>query len=158
MSGRRTGLGLATGLAALVLTACSQPVAIEPADPVSAACTQFHDRLPTRVNNQEARVTEPQSGSTAAWGDPPIVVRCGVGVPQDYRPDGSVIQVDGIDWYITELSNGVRFTTLGLDQNVEVSVPAAYRPEVNTLLDLSSALQVLRPVTPDVTSMPSAAA
>ncbi|KWX09858.1 hypothetical protein TR74_07120, partial [Carbonactinospora thermoautotrophica] len=85
------------------------------------------------------RVTT-DSPLVAAWGDPPIVLRCGVPVPAAYQPTSQVVTINGVDWFPEQLTRGYVFTTVGRVANVEVSVPDAYAPEVNPLVDLAGAV------------------
>ena len=39
------------------------------------------------------------------------------------------LAVDGVDWVVEPLADGVRFTTFGRDPALEVLVPSDYRPE-----------------------------
>jgi hypothetical protein len=80
---------------------------------------------------------------TRAWGDPPIVVRCGVSVPSALRPDSQLVTVNGVDWLPEQTDAGYRFTTVGRLANVEVTVPATYAPEGDALVDLAGSIRSL---------------
>jgi hypothetical protein len=62
------------------------------------------------------------SQSTAAWGDPAVVLRCGV------EPPGPTTQpcldAGGVDWVV----DGTRFTTYGREPAVEVLLPRGVQP------------------------------
>jgi hypothetical protein len=90
------------------------------------------------VEGQRRRETEPRSPLTAAWGHPPIVLRCGVGVPAAYEPTALVDEVDGVAWFREDTDGGARFTSVGRVANVEAFVPEEYAPEVNALVDLAA--------------------
>ncbi len=90
----------------------------------SPACLEVAQRWPSSVGGLEPRVTAVQSVGVAAWGDPPIVARCGKQPP---RPTTDpCIDVDGVDWVATELDDGTMFTTYGRSPAVEVLVPDRY--------------------------------
>jgi hypothetical protein len=59
--------------------------------------------------------------STAAWGDPPVVLRCGV------APPGPTTQacetVAGVDWVVARSDERVTYTTYGREPAVEVELP-----------------------------------
>jgi len=62
-----------------------------------------------------------------AWGDPPIIARCGlaaIGPTTD-----QCLVVSGVDWVAHRLTDGVSFTTYGRSPAIEVLVPSAYAPE-----------------------------
>ncbi|QKE84220.1 DUF3515 family protein [Arthrobacter sp. NEB 688] len=118
---RRTAAAL--GAAAVLLCGCSS--AVEVSVPGGAAgCGD--PRWPATVGGQERRDTDPAGGAVAAWGDPAIVARCGVGALAPTETE--CIEVDGVGWIPSELTDGTRFTTFGTDPALEVLVPSAYDP------------------------------
>ncbi len=138
-----TRLFAAALAAAGVLAGCSTALEVAPpsADPeAGAACQDLAAALPEAVAFQDSRPTEPDSELTSAWGDPAIVLRCGVGVPDALTATSQLITVDGVDWFPQELTAGYRFTTTGRAANVEVSVPDDYAPEAEVLVDLAEAV------------------
>lgn len=131
----------------LGLASCATAVRVEPPQDPPALCADLSQAWPKRVAGQEQRRTEPPSPATAAWGDPPIVVTCGASgaaIPAD----AELLSVDGITWYPEELSAGVRFTSVDLPMTLVVTVPHAYAPEVNPLLDLSATITARTPPVP----------
>jgi hypothetical protein len=54
----------------------------------SAACTKVLEQLPVQLHGLDPRVvhTEPDTPFVVAWGDPPVVLRCGVDRPADLKP------------------------------------------------------------------------
>ena len=80
---------LALVAAPLLLAACSGSVDVAPPDLGGAsstasldACTQLTADLPEQVAEQKSRSTAPESPLTAAWGEPAILLRCGVPRPE----------------------------------------------------------------------------
>lgn len=124
----------------VVLVGCATPVAVPPSEPGDPACAALVAELPERLSNQERRAVEPDSGSAAAWGDPPVVLRCGVAEPAALQPDSPLTDINGITWFAEERSKGFVFTSVGLQPRVEVTVPAAYAPEGSVLVQLTPAL------------------
>ena len=122
-----------------------------PASPnaaATAACTALAAELPKTLNGLEARPTDPSSVLVAAWGRDPVVLRCGVPEPAALQPTSELITVNGVDWLPEQLTKGYRFTTTGRVASVEVTVPQAYRPEVNLLVDLAAPVKSTVPPTP----------
>lgn len=103
-------------------------------------CDDLARELPKRVEGQDRRTTTPVSAATAAWGDPPMVLRCGVPTPTTFTATASLLDVAGVSWFAEPLSAGVRFTTIGRVANVEFTVPDAYSPEAYPLIDLAGAI------------------
>lgn len=75
--------------------------------------------LPDEIGEAPRRTTTSQS--TAAWGDPPVVMRCGV------EPPGPTTERCAtffeVDWVSSELDGGLRFVTYGRVPSLEVTVP-----------------------------------
>lgn len=143
--GRRLVGGIAVAASLLALTGCSRGLAVPLPDPLpegagAYACANFKSNLPDEVVGQTVTAVDPRSSFTAAWGDPAIVVRCGVPVPAALGPTSQLITVDGVDWLPEQLERGYLFTTVGRELNVEVSVPDEYAPEADALVDISPAV------------------
>jgi hypothetical protein len=117
---RRPYLILAAG--ALALTACSsgpQPAA-RAADP---ACTRAVDAAPATVLGKGRAPLGVRSA--LAWGDPEIVLRCGL--PGLQPTTSTCLDVDGQGWVVGDPdADPVVFTLYGHDPTVDVSVPASY--------------------------------
>nr|WP_268812474.1 DUF3515 domain-containing protein [Embleya scabrispora] len=123
------------------------------------ACGALHDALPSKVMDAGPRETSRKSPLTAAWGDPAIVLRCGVGLPASMRvidpaeagkvPNNSV-NVNGVYWAFETYSGGTRFTTLYRRANVEVSVPKKFAEPAAPLTDLADAVERAVPATLDL--------
>ena len=109
------------------------------------ACESVVKALPERVAEQSRREI---SGNPlgAAWGDPAIVLRCGVGTPKGYDKLASCQTIDGLDWFvpaatIEDQEADVVMTTIGRKPAVEVVIPASYRPPDAVLVDVGSAIK-----------------
>lgn len=127
-----------------------------PFDTIKAMCDDLDAQLPAEVLGQKARKTVPTSKLTAAWGDPAIVLRCGVPLPvslrpsdPDYDPEQNAIGVNGVRWTFEFLGEGkgVRLTTLHREINVEVTVPAAYPEPGGVVTAFADALKRTVPAT-----------
>ena len=134
-------------LLAAVLSGCESD-AVEVDAPslgakAAAVCQELVDDLPDTVADEVRRSVTPDGVAGAAWGDPAIVLTCGVGKPKGYVPEGPCTVVDGVDWYIPEeqlLADGsadLTMTTLFRRVNVEVFLPSEYWPPATALADLS---------------------
>lgn len=135
---------LALVAAPLLLAACSGSVDVAPPDLGGAsstasldACTQLTADLPEQVAEQKSRSTAPESPLTAAWGEPAILLRCGVPRPEALTAASQLVSVNGVDWFAEELTAGYVFTTEGRSPSVEVTVPDDYAPEIGPVTELS---------------------
>lgn len=119
-------------LAPLALAGCGfGAVEIEPYDVQPGgerACAELLGHLPEVVSDAVARDVSPDDLPAAAWGQPAIVLRCGVGLPPEYRPDAILTEIDGVAWFPAEGTGGTFFATVDRDPIVEVAVPDDYDP------------------------------
>jgi hypothetical protein len=125
-------------LAAASLAGCAdEPVTLDsPLISVEdqATCDEFLDALPRRLAGEERRKVNPAAALGRAWGDPAIVVRCGVDAPADFDPTSPCEVADGVGWYFPEeqfddQDADLVFTAVGFRPIVSVEVPGDYRPE-----------------------------
>jgi hypothetical protein len=112
-------------------------------DSQRAACASLVEALPTTVSSQPRETTATRYA--ASWGDPAIVLRCGVPAPGEKDKFAPCQTVDGVDWVAPESASDdqradVTLTTVGRVPRVELTVPARYRPPVAALVDVASAV------------------
>ena len=105
-----------------------------PRAPDRDACKRIVDRLPRTLADQPRRSITPADALGAAWGDPAIVLTCGVGVPEEFDEFSTCVEANGVDWFVPAAqvkddSLDVTFSTAGYHPVVELRVPASYRPE-----------------------------
>lgn len=133
--------GLAV-LATVSLAGCGGTSSVTPAPQASdPACSALLGKLPAGVADQN-RGTDPAAGA-AAWGDPRIVLRCGL--PPSGPTTTPCLDVDGVDWLVEETGDGFTLTTFGRRPAVEVTVPSSYgRSKASAaMVDLGPAVQAL---------------
>lgn len=126
----------------VVLTGCAGPVRVaDPVPPAAAAtvCDAVLTHLPTTVLDQKRRAVQP-GRYTAAYGDPPITVACGVELPAAMTTDTRCFEVNGVGWYAEEGQGGWLFTTIGREATVQVGVPSKYAPEASALVDVAGSI------------------
>jgi hypothetical protein len=122
---------LACVLTAPAVAGCSSaggaaPAAVPSPDAAtSALCAKLHQKLPHTVDSLKRREVTPHSVLTAAWGDPAIVLRCGVPRPAKMNDENAEgVEVDGVGWLDEQRSDGsYRFTTTLRKAYVEVDLP-----------------------------------
>jgi len=107
-----------------------------------AICARLGDRLPTHLDGHRSRVVTPASSLTHAWGDPPIVLRCGVPTPSGYSPTSvQTADVDGVRWFQQVGPTAVRWTAVRHGANVELVVPTSYDAQGGLLVELGAAIR-----------------
>lgn len=116
---------------------------------VAHRCQTLRDRLPAKVHGRSRRTTTPKSPLLSAWGSPAIVVRCGVPRPAALKPTSELVTVDGVNWFGVPVDRPVTFTAVGRLAYVEVTVPAAYQPAGDVLIELAGPLKAAIPAAPD---------
>lgn len=107
----------------------------------SAACARVGRHWPAKLGSLQRRTTSSNSPAVAAWGDPPVIARCGVTSPGPTT--ATCIQADGVDWVARKLSDGYAFLSFGRSPAIQVLVPHAYAPEPLRLAALSAAARTI---------------
>jgi len=131
-----------------VTAACGRQVAVTPVEPLNPRCAEVVASLPNTIDGAGLRPTRPESASTAAWGEPPIVFRCGVARPDALEPTSALVEVNGIAWFPETLTAGTAFTAVewpSADDPVylEIAVPQDYPAPANVLADVSPILAAI---------------
>ncbi|KGN28827.1 hypothetical protein N798_17475 [Knoellia flava TL1] len=127
--------------AVVVLSGCSSAVEVAPAPLANGdVCRAAASAWPDEVGGKARREVS-DAGAGTAYGDPPVIARCGV--PALGPTTDDCIEVDGLGWVAQALSDGTRFTTFGRDPAIEVLVPKDYAPEPLLLPAFSAAAQKL---------------
>ncbi|KAB1503850.1 DUF3515 domain-containing protein [Corynebacterium sp. 320] len=109
-------------------------------------CTRFLDALPKTIGDYTLRDTSAikgapsQSRTWLADGQEPIVVRCGVELPDSYTPGAVLSQVGEVPWFdepgLARGSTSGRWFALGREAIVALSMPGSEGNEViSTITD-----------------------
>ncbi|MDQ1660739.1 MAG: hypothetical protein QOJ68_719 [Blastococcus sp.] len=103
------------------------PVAVPPVTPATdASCPKLMSTLPFELTGETSRRVRSDTPYAYAWGDPPIVLRCGVPTPAGFVVGTGAIQINGIQWYVdTSDPAATVWTTVDRPVGVEVRVPAS---------------------------------
>jgi hypothetical protein len=111
-----------------------------------AICARLVDRLPTHLDGHRSRVVQPASPLTHAWGDPPIILRCGVAKPVGYSSTSvQTADVNGVQWFQQVGPAIVRWTAVRRSANVELAVPTSYDAQGGLLVELGAAIRASIP-------------
>ncbi|WP_149085183.1 MULTISPECIES: DUF3515 family protein [Microbacterium] len=138
-SRRLTAVAGAITLAA-GLAGCSTTVHLEPADDANdPACANVSVLLPDSVGGYERVWTDAQA--TGAWGDPTVVLRCGVEPPAP--SDLVCTTLGGVDWLVLEQEEErQRLVTYGREPAIEVIIRRGEQVDFQSIVDsLSSSIQ-----------------
>ena len=115
-----------------------------PGAKVAALCRSLDRALPSKVDGLGRRDPEPASPLTAGWGDPAIILRCGVPRPAEMSdPEADGVEVNGVGWLLQKQKDGsFRFTSTLRKAYVEVTIPAKRTGDgMAPLVDLAPAIK-----------------
>ncbi|MGW1912537.1 DUF3515 domain-containing protein [Streptomyces sp. NPDC002076] len=153
-------LGLLAPALLLAVAGCSSAddsatVAVPSPDAKTApACRNLHRVLPQKLDGRSRNDPEPRSAYTAGWGNPAIILRCGVVRPpkmidpkvaEGGDPDAIAGGVNGVDWLMEKQGDGTwRFTTAGRVAYVQITLPkgmSAQEEGTAVLTDIAAAVK-----------------
>jgi hypothetical protein len=108
---------------------------------VLSSCRELLAALPDQLDTGvRRRSVTGDATRTAAWGDPPVTLRCGVALPdQSLEP----IRIDGLNLVTTKSRGVVTWTTFDRAVNVAIDVPTAYEEQVYDVQPLVPLLKKL---------------
>jgi hypothetical protein len=109
-------------------------------------CTELLAALPDVVDGLQRRQVEPAGAYAAAWGDPAVVLRCGVGRPAGFDALSSCQITNGVAWFIpdsqiTGKPEAITMTTIGRSPGVEVRLPVESFPPAGAMVDLAGPIK-----------------
>jgi len=143
-------VGAVSCLGLLLVVGCgADAVSVDPprvTDDEAETCGALVDALPDAVADELRRPVEPATASAAAWGDPPVVLRCGVETPAGFDRFATCQETNGVGWFVPDAAiedqdSDVVMTTIGRTVNVEVVVPGSRRPPAAAMVDLAGAIK-----------------
>jgi hypothetical protein len=118
-----------------------------PSAEAAGYCRALHAQLPKKIDGMPGRALKPASELTAGWGDPTIVLRCGVPRPaddDDVNTPGA--EVGGVSWSWQQDPDGsARLTTTLRKAYVELLLPARYAHDATPLAELAPAVKATIP-------------
>jgi hypothetical protein len=112
-----------------------------PSGAVRAICARLVDYLPPTLAGNASRVISPRSPLVHVWGDPPIVLRCGVPRPAGYDPaSAEATVVNGVHWFQQIGTDDVTWTAIRRGVNLELTVPKSYDAQGAFLVALGASI------------------
>jgi Protein of unknown function (DUF3515) len=117
-----SGTTAAPSAALPVLPVQTPPVTAE----ATRSCPGLVQALPSRLVGEPARRVRSASPYVRAWGDPAVVLVCGVQRPAKFTVGASLIQIDQVQWFVdTSDPSTVVWTAVDRPVYVQVRVPAS---------------------------------
>jgi Protein of unknown function (DUF3515) len=98
------------------------PVDVPPVTPeADQFCRPFMEQLPLELAGEPSRPVDSDSPYAYAWGEPPVVLVCGVERPAALEPTSPLIQINGVNWLV-DTSDPDRIVWTAVDRPVYVQV------------------------------------
>lgn len=109
-----------------VLPAVSVPAPPKPDPATEAACVKVFAKLPVQLGQLAPRRTDTDSSFVAAWGEPAVVVRCGVAKPAVFgTPEAAqLVEVNSVLWQPDPQRDRTVYTTVDRRVYIDVTVLA----------------------------------
>jgi hypothetical protein len=101
------------------------PVEVPPATPeADANCPALMQALPLDLLGEPSRLVDSDTPYAAAWGDPPVVLVCGVPQPAGLVPGEGLFTINGVTWFVDQSDpDATVWTSVDRVVDVEVSLP-----------------------------------
>jgi hypothetical protein len=103
------------------------PVQVPPVTPeADASCPVLMTNLPVTLAGEQARPVDSDSPYAYAWGDPAVVLICGVDRPAGFDPTAQIIQIQGVQWFVDDSDPDVNvWTAVDRPVFVQVRIPSS---------------------------------
>jgi hypothetical protein len=127
------------------------PVEVPPVTAAAdAACPGLMSALPLTLAGEQSRRVSSNSPFAYAWGDPPIVLICGVDRPAGFVATSGLIQIDAVQWFVDDSDPDANVWT-AVDRSVYVqlripsSLDSAAATELSTIIAQTLPVQAPQP-------------
>jgi hypothetical protein len=117
-----------------------------PEGEAARSCAALVDDLPGTVADLDRREVEAGDAPAAAWGDPAIVLTCGVGPPRGLDELATCQETNGVGWFIPEAQitgepEDIVMTTIDRVPRVQVRLPEDHWPPAAAMSNLAKAIK-----------------
>ncbi len=152
---RRLAVAAGAVTLACALSGCSTTIHLEPAaDANNPDCAAVSVLLPDAIGELDRVWTDAQA--TGAWGEPTVVLRCGVEPPAPQTLE--CVTLGGVDWLVLDQEDErQRLVSFGRDPAVEISIRRGEEIDFATVVEsISTSIQSgLQPATMTCSDRPS---
>jgi uncharacterized protein DUF3515 len=128
-----------------VLAAVTVPAPPTPDTATETACVKVFAELPVQLGQLVPRRTDTDSSFVAAWGEPAVVLRCGVAKPAVFgtAEAAQLVEVNSVLWQPDPQRDRTVYTTVDRSVYIDVTVPADADQPLPLLAPAVSALPAL---------------
>lgn len=130
------------------------PVAV-PAAPVPGAagqwCTDFAEHYPDTLADRPRRELVASDPAAAAWGDPPVIARCGLMDPAELTcaaPLTQMTDADGVTVAWLRLQDGADVTYIAVDRPVRIAVSLSVDAGIGAVQEMTEIVGRVLPEQP----------
>jgi hypothetical protein len=123
------------------------PVTVQapPVTPAAdASCSGLVEALPQQLVGEVARKVSSASPYVRAWGNPAVVLVCGVDRPAQFTVGAGLIQVNGVQWFV-DISDPKTVVWTAVDRPVYVQVRVPASTDSAPVTELTSPITKLLP-------------
>ncbi|MGY1735543.1 DUF3515 domain-containing protein [Geodermatophilus sp. SYSU D00684] len=100
------------------------PVEVPPPTPeADAACPALMSGLPLDLTGEPQRLVDSDTPYAAAWGEPPVVLVCGVPQPAGLVAGEGLLQIDRVTWFVEQTEEATTWTAVDRAAYVQVTLP-----------------------------------
>ena len=102
------------------------PVEVPPPTPeADVNCPALMQALPLDLLGEPSRLVDSDTPYAAAWGEPPVVLVCGVPQPAGLVPGEGLFTINGVTWYVDQSDpEATVWTAVDRAVYVQVTLPA----------------------------------
>jgi len=114
----------------------------------SAACTALMSALPVDLSGAHRRATNGGGPGIAAWGDPVIIMRCGLETPAQLDCSAAFTQINGVSWLELPAEGLPETTYIASDRSVRIALTLSNTYGVGPIQQLSDIISATLKVRP----------
>jgi hypothetical protein len=97
-----------------------------PAPEVDAPCESLLGEMPLELAGEQSRPVSSDSPYVYAWGDPALVLVCGVGRPAGFDVTAGLLQIGAVQWFVDDSDPDVYvWTAVDRPVYVQLTVPSS---------------------------------
>src|SRR5262245_32008322 len=111
---------------------------------VAGICRSLVTALPDAVRDGPRRPVTAGEAQNAAYGDPPVTLACGT-PPASIPPDGFVVGLSGVCWYMRPDNDRTVWTTVDRVVPVLMTVPGGQQASAQSVIPFSAAIRGANP-------------
>lgn len=118
----------------------------------TATCRALMPALPDELAGAARRTLQGQVTAVAAWGDPAVILRCGIESPEELTCSAALIQVNGVSWLQLTQAGLDSTTYIAADRSVRIAVTVPTNSGSGAIGGISTVVAAKLPIRPPCSS------